>query len=82
MQGCVVVRKAFAEDNADAVATFLQEYGASIEGMTADIEGTAAKIEANGIFTKAAVAAKAIPCLLYTSPSPRDHRGSRMPSAA
>ena len=29
--------------------------------MTADIEGTAAKIEANGIFTKAAVAAKAIP---------------------
>ena len=61
VQGCVVVRKAFAEDNADAVATFLQEYGASIEGMTADIEGTAAKIEANGIFTKAAVAAKAIP---------------------
>lgn len=61
VQGCVVVRKAFAEGNADAVATFLQEYGASIEGMTADIEGTAAKIEANGIFTKAAVAAKAIP---------------------
>lgn len=61
VQGCVVVRKAFAEENADAVATFLQEYGASIEGMTADIEGTAAKIEANGIFTKAAVAAKAIP---------------------
>ena len=61
VQGCVVVRKEFAENNADAVATFLQEYGASIEGMTADIEGTAAKIEANGIFTKAAVAAKAIP---------------------
>lgn len=61
VQGCVVVRKEFAQNNADAVATFLKEYGASIEGMTADIEGTAAKIEANGIFTKAAVAAKAIP---------------------
>ena len=25
---------------------------------------------------------KAIDCLLYTSPSPRDQRGSRMPSSA
>ena len=25
---------------------------------------------------------KNIPCLLYTSPSPRDQRGSRMPSSA
>ncbi len=61
VQGCVVVRKAFAEENPAAVSAFLQEYGASIEALTADIEGTAAKIEACGIFTKAAVAAKAIP---------------------
>jgi len=61
VQGCVVVRKEFAENYPDAVALFLQEYGASIEGMTADVEGTAAKIEANGIFAKAPVAAKAIP---------------------
>ena len=61
VQGCVVVRKAFAEENAAAVETFLAEYGASIEALTTDIEGTAAKIEATGIFTKAAVAAKAIP---------------------
>ena len=61
VQGCVVVRKAFAEENPDAVKTFLEEYGASIEALTADIEGTAAKIEAQGIFAKAAVAAKAIP---------------------
>ena len=27
-------------------------------------------------------AGKVIPCLLYTSPSPRDQRGSRMPSSA
>lgn len=61
VQGCVVVRKDFVEANAAAVAVFLEEYGASIEALTSDIEGTAAKIEANGIFTKAAVAAKAIP---------------------
>jgi len=61
VQSCVVVRKAFAEENPDAVKAFLAEYGASIEALTTDIEGTAAKIESTGIFAKAAVAAKAIP---------------------
>ena len=61
VQGCVVVRKAFAEANPDAVAAFLAEYGASIESMMSDIEGTAAKIQECGIFAQAAVAAKAIP---------------------
>ena len=61
VQGCVVVRRAFAEANPAAVAAFLEEYGLSIGAMLEDIEGTAAKIEANGIFNKAAVAAKAIP---------------------
>ena len=61
VQGCVVVRKAFVETYPAAVAVFLGEYGASIEALTSDVEGTAAKIEANGIFAKAAVAAKAIP---------------------
>lgn len=61
VQGCVVVRKAFAEENPAAVAAFLEEYGTSIEALTTDVEGTAAKIESCGIFTKAAVAAKAIP---------------------
>lgn len=61
VQGCVVVRKAFVEENPGVVAKFLEEYGASIEALSADVEGTAAKIEENGIFTKAAVAAKAIP---------------------
>ena len=61
VQGCVVVRKDFVLENAAAVHTFLEEYGASIEALTTDVEGTAAKIEANGIFAKAAVAAKAIP---------------------
>ena len=61
VQGCVVVRKEFVESAPNAVAVFLGEYGASIEALTTDIEGTAAKIEATGIFAKAAVAAKAIP---------------------
>ena len=61
VQGCVVVRKDFVLENAAAVQTFLTEYGASIEALTTDVEGTAAKIESTGIFAKAAVAAKAIP---------------------
>ena len=61
VQGCVVVRKAFAEENPDVVKTFLEEYGASIELLTSDIEGTAAKIQSTGIFAQAPVAAKAIP---------------------
>ena len=61
VQGCVVVRKEFAQANVTAVNTFLDEYAVSIEALTSDVEGTAAKIEANGIFAKAAVAAKAIP---------------------
>ncbi len=61
VQGCVVVRTAFAQEHPEAVTTFLAEYGRSIAAMTEDVEGTAAKIEACGIFTKAAVAAKAIP---------------------
>ena len=61
VQGCEVVRKDFAAENATAVNTFLDEYCVSIEALTKDVEGTAAKIEATGIFAKAAVAAKAIP---------------------
>ena len=61
VQGCVVVRKDFVMENPLAINTFLNEYGYSIEALTTDVEGTAAKIEATGIFTKAAVAAKAIP---------------------
>ena len=61
VQGCVVVRKEFAEANPDAVAAFLEAYGESIQNMMDDVEGTAAKIQECGIFAQAAVAAKAIP---------------------
>jgi len=61
VQGCVVVRTAFAQEHTDVVATFLEEYGVSIDTMLRDVAGTAAKIEANHIFAKAKVAEKAIP---------------------
>lgn len=61
IQGCVVVRKEFAQQYPGAVATFLTEYEASITAMQEDVEGTSQKIQAHGIFAKAPVAAKAIP---------------------
>ena len=61
VQGCVVVRTAFAAEHPAEVAKFLEEYGASVDGLLNDVEGTAAHIEATGVFAKAAVAAKAIP---------------------
>jgi len=61
VQGCVVVRRDFAEQNPDAVKAFLTDYEASVRLLSEDVETAAAKIEAAGIFAKAAVAAKAIP---------------------
>lgn len=61
VQGCVVVRRDFAEAHPDALAKFLEDYGASAALLTEDTETAAKNIEAAGIFSKAAVAAKAIP---------------------
>ena len=61
MMGCVVVRKAYLDENPDAVATFLTEYQASIEKAQSDVEGTAALCESYGLIPKAAIAQKAIP---------------------
>ena len=61
VQGCVVVRKAYAEENPEAVKSFLAEYEVSIDTLVNDVQGSAAKIEAHKIFAKAPVAAKAIP---------------------
>ena len=61
MMGCVVARKAFLEENPEAVKTFLTEYQASIEKAQSDVEGTAALCESFGLIPKAAIAQKAIP---------------------
>ena len=52
-------------------------YGGEIE--TATLDGLAA----GGLrFSQFYNTGRCCPCLLYTSPSPRDQRGSRMPSSA
>lgn len=60
IMGCVVVRKAFLEENKAAVDAFLTEYKASI-AATADLDTTAALCEKYEIIAKAALAKKAIP---------------------
>ncbi len=61
VQGCVVVRTAFAEEHPDAVAAFLEEYEASIAYLTENTDDAAQLIEQTGVFPQAAVAKKAIP---------------------
>ncbi len=61
VQGCVVVRTAFAEEHPDAVNAFLAEYEASIALLTDDADTAAQLIEETGIFAQGAVAKKAIP---------------------
>ena len=61
VQGCVVVRREFAEQYPEAVKQFLADYESSVKLLSEDVQAAAEKIEASGIFAKAAVAAKAIP---------------------
>lgn len=61
VQGCLVVRKEFAEANPDAVRTFLAEYGASVDYANENPEEASVLIERAGIVPKAAVAQKALP---------------------
>ena len=61
VQGCVVVRREFAEKHPAELKQFLADYEASVKLLSGDAQAAAAKIEAAGIFAKAAVAAKAIP---------------------
>lgn len=59
--GCVIVRKAFAEEQPDKVAAFMDGYAKSVAFVNDDVAGAAAMVEAQGILPKAAVAQKAIP---------------------
>lgn len=59
--GVIVVRKAFAEENPEAVETFLKEYEASMNYTADDADGAAALIEHYGIVAKAPIAKKALP---------------------
>lgn len=61
MQGCVVVRTEFLENNEAAVKAFLEEYKASIEYVNQNPAEAGEMIAATGIFAQAPVATKAIP---------------------
>ncbi|MBR3767010.1 MAG: ABC transporter substrate-binding protein [Clostridia bacterium] len=58
--GCIAVRKAFAEENPEAVKAFIEDYTSSVNAVNADTEAAGAIIEKFDI-AKAAVASKAIP---------------------
>lgn len=61
VQGCVVVRKAFATEHPNEVAKFLEEYEASLNYVIESPKEAAEKIVAAGIFANATVAENAIP---------------------
>lgn len=62
VQGCIVIRKAFAEAHPNEVARFLSEYEASINYMKENTADAAKVIVETGVFAGApAVAAAAIP---------------------
>jgi len=61
VQGCAVVRRAFAEAHPEALSAFLEEYGASVDYVTAHPDEAAEMIVSAGIFPQAGVAQAAIP---------------------
>ena len=60
VQGCIVVRKDYFEQNQAAVRLFLKEYEAAVNYTKANQAETAALMEKYGIIGSAAIAEKAI----------------------
>lgn len=61
MQGCIVVRTEWLDENRAAFKQFMKEYKASVEFVNTDTDEAAKLIYTHGIFTNEAVAKKAIP---------------------
>ncbi len=61
VQGCVVVRTEFLEEQPEAVKQFLNDYKASIEYLSTALESAAQMVVDQGIFNSAPVAKQAIP---------------------
>lgn len=59
--GCLVVRRAFAQENPQTVADFLSDYKASVDAVSADPASAAPLAERYGLAPSAAIAEKAIP---------------------
>ena len=60
-QGCIVIRREFAEKYPHTLKEFLENYEASVEFVNTNLDEAAAMMETAGIIPKAAVAKKAIP---------------------
>ena len=61
VQGCIVVRKAFADEHPNEIAKFLEEYEASVNFVNESSSEAANLIAEAGIIPKAPLALKAIP---------------------
>ena len=59
--GCVIVRRAWAEQNPDKLAAFLTAYEESVGFVNTEVEAASEMVQEQGIMPKAAVAARAIP---------------------
>ena len=59
--GCVIVRRAFAEENPEKVAAFMERYSESVALVNADPAAAGELAQKHGVMPKAAVAARAIP---------------------
>lgn len=59
--GCVIVRRAYAQEHPEVLAQFMADYAASVEMVNADVSGAAQLVQKHGILPKAAVAERAIP---------------------
>ena len=61
VQGCIVVKKSFAEEHTEQLVRFLADYKASVEYVNSNPDEASEMIAAAGIIPKAALAKKAIP---------------------
>lgn len=61
VQGCIIARRAFVEENPEAIADFLARYGESTAYVNESPKEAAALIEKHGVMASAAAAEKAIP---------------------
>ena len=59
--GCVIVRRAFAEENPEKVEAFMDAYSKSVEMVNSDPKAASQLVEKHGVMPKAAVAQRAIP---------------------
>ena len=80
--GLIVSGVAFTSRQRATEAELLRKQAAVLEGYSRDIVAADNTNAIVSITSRALAALFQVPCLLYTSPSPRDRQKSRMPSSA